>query len=631
VNGLAVCVTTDGSPLSVEVLDRLRAAAPHELTDGVTQWREGPAGMIRFHHATTPEARGERQPLTDSDGALTLCFDGRLDNRASCLSELAGRADVDARSTDAAIVLALFGRFGAGSMEKMTGDFALALWDAREGRLLCARSPAGWRPLLWCRHNGMAVFATEPRTLIAGLGLSPKLNEGAIGEYLSMRFVSHSETFWQGMSRVPPGSALSVQGDEIRAWHWHSGPFPESDELSDEGHVAKFNDLFDAAICSTTRSSTAVAAHLSGGLDSSSVVARATRLQRGGRISVPLFPVSARFPGRSMDETQWSGAVEHHLGITAQVVTSTDYAWEEHEDWTARTLHLPLRPNTTTTIVAACERIRAEGIRVLLTGEGGDDWLTGSRAQFSDLLRQGRIRQLFRQGLTIADPSRPLARRLASIVRDSAMPLFSRAMRARLVRAHLDFSEVAPEWVRPGWAQAVSLSDRWRNDRAPVTFDRLWQQQRYRPFAFARRYVNVENVVSFMASRGIEMRHPLHDRKLAEYLLGIPAAMLLRAPVQKYLLRAAMGDELPGIVSARRSKADFSPLIAEHVVRRYADADVGNLEPVRRGWLEKKALLDMLGETRAWRDSDYAGRPPMFGPLWTAIAMDVWLRRAFRG
>lgn len=628
-NGLAVCVTTDGSPLREETLNALRTAAPHELTDGVTQWREGSAGMVRFHHATTPEAVGERQPLTDSEGSLTICFDGRLDNREACLRTLA--ADATSESTDVAIVLALTKRLGPAALPEMTGDFAFAVWDARKRTLLCARSPGGWRSLFWCRHQGMLAFATEPRTLIAGLGLAPRLNEGAIGEYLSMRFVSQSETFWQGVHRLPPGSALTVDGDEIRTWHWHVGPFPLSAPMSEVEYVSKFNDLFDRAIVAAVRSSTPVAAHLSGGLDSSSVVARAAGLRKSGRFSTELEAISARFPGTTFDETKWSSAVEEHLGITAQVVTNTDYEWGEHEAWCARTLHLPLRPNTTTTLVASVERIRAQGVRVLLTGEGGDDWLTGSRAQLPDLLRQGRIGPLFREGLAIADRSRPIARRLAGIVRDGMMPLLSERLRDRLIRPHLDFSHEAPPWLRPEWAAAISLGDRWRGDHAPVTFDNLWQQQRYRPFVFARRFVNVENVMSFAASRGVELRHPLHDRRLAEYLLGVPASMLLRTPVQKYLLRRAMGSELPPMVATRRSKADFSPLIAGHMLARYSEESVGALEPVRRGWVEKQALVEMLRSIRTWSDHDFAARPPTFGPLWTAIAMDIWLRRAFRG
>ncbi len=107
-----------------------------------------------------------------------ICFDGRLDNRAALLALLGDRQTELGDAPDGDIALALFDRFGEGFLQELVGDFALAIWQPRTRHLFCARSPTGWRPLLWTCNGGMLAFATEPATLVKGLDLAPGLNEG---------------------------------------------------------------------------------------------------------------------------------------------------------------------------------------------------------------------------------------------------------------------------------------------------------------------------------------------------------------------------------------------------------------------------------------------------------------------
>ena len=165
----------------------------------------------------------------------------------------------------------------------------------------------GWRPLLWTLDRGTLAFATEPRALVVGLELERRLNEGAIGEYLAARFTSQTDTFWRGISRLPQGSSLALERGVVRQWHWHDGPFEDLSDLSADEHIERFRRLFDQALIATTRSSTPVCSHLSGGLDSSSVLSRATELHRAGMITQPIHAISARFPGDSR-RTRAAGA-----------------------------------------------------------------------------------------------------------------------------------------------------------------------------------------------------------------------------------------------------------------------------------------------------------------------------------
>ena len=463
-SGIAGAVFTDHREMSAPFIDRIAQAAAPRGFDGISQWHAGPAGLIRFHHATTPEAVGERQPLAGPSGAV-IAFDGRLDNRADLLALLGKQGRDLVGAADVEIALALFEARGERFLGDLVGDWAMSIWQPRKRQLFCARSPMGWRPLLWCCAGGTFGFATEPRALIAGLGLERRLNEGAIGEMVAARFMSNTDTFWAGIQRLGQGAALALEDGHVRTWQWHVGPFEDHSRLSDAGHVERFRELLDGALISTMRSNTPVSAHLSGGLDSSTVVARLTELHRAGRVDRQVHAVSARFPGEGQDETKWSSAVEAHLGIAAQVVGREAYDLDAAATWCTDTLQLPLRPNITEGTTAGIRLQRAAGERVLLTGEGGDDWLAGGLGHLPDMLRRGDLFGLWREAMS-QFPAEPFHVRLRRTGFLALAPIASPAYRAKFLTPHLIFDSVIPDWIRPEWAAKIGLAERWRRHTA---------------------------------------------------------------------------------------------------------------------------------------------------------------------
>ena len=370
-SGLAGLIFLNGRMVELDSLNRMVRGSLYRSRGGVQIWHSGEAGLIRFKHATTPEAVHETQPLEDSQTGFVICFDGRIDNRQELLHKLHRSHELGGDAPDCAIVMALFRQYGEDCLQHMVGDYALAIWQPGNHRLFCARSPLGWRPFQWYCNGEMFAFATDLKVLVDGLRINTPLNEAAIGEFIAMHFTSPTETFWRDIYRLEPGSALVIENGPPRLWHWHDGPFPEFSDRPDNEYIIQFRSLFDQSIAACMRSSTPVAAHLSGGLDSSSVVCRAAELYRTGSIDSLIRPISARFPGEIHDETEWSHSVEEHLGLEAMVVTSAGYDWDWATRWCAETYHLPLRPSALTAFAASCRRARAEGMDVLLTGEGG--------------------------------------------------------------------------------------------------------------------------------------------------------------------------------------------------------------------------------------------------------------------
>jgi asparagine synthase (glutamine-hydrolysing) len=622
-------VLPNGRPVTAQFLENFAAAAARRGFDGTDLWFDGPVGLVRQAHATTPEAVGEQQPFVAESGNV-LCFDGRLDNRDELLTLLGNQAGALKSAPDGQIALALFEQRGQACLKVLTGDWALAIWQPEARRLFCARAPLGWRPLLWCHIGGIFAFATEPRALVVGLALDRRLNEGAIAEFLSMRFVSQTDTFWQGIERLPQGSALVFEGGQIRQWHWHDGPFEDHSKLSDIDHIDRFNALFDQALIASTRSNTPVSAQLSGGLDSSSVVCRLTELHLAGKVAEPFTTYSARFPGEPHDETKWSASVERHLGITARVTTSAPYDFESNRQWCAETLQLPLRPNVFDGPNAMYQIVEASGSRVILTGEGGDDWMDGTFAHLADLAHDHNWRGLLDE-VGMHWPDRTLPGRLARTAKHSLLPVFSQKHRRALLLPHLQWDKDVPDWITPAWAKQTGLSDRTAAVKPAVDFGRYAQTQRYGTYAFARRHVNWDNVIAKVERHGIEFRHPMHDLRLTEFLMGARGAMLRRNGRKKHILREAMQNTLPEDVRNRRDKAHLVAPMIDALITRFAQSPPTELRCAKLGWVDGKVLGEIHEAYRQWRENGSVGPMPAMNlaPVWNAVAIDLWLENAF--
>lgn len=626
-SALAGYIQFECAEIDHAVLDRIQNAMGFIKADSIHQWSSGKAGFIHFKYATTPEAVAETQPLQDSDSGNVIVFDGRLDNRPELLQKLRSFIDLDPLCSDSTILMQLFHHYGETVPTHLVGDYAFAIWSPREQRLFCARSPLGWRTFCWYADSQRFAFASEPKALVAGLELSPKINESVMGEQLSMRFVSQTETLWQGISRLPPGSAMRVANGKVNQWHWHTDLYDDF-EHSDSEAAEHFLELFDQSLKSCTRSNTEIASHLSGGLDSSSIVCRANSLFNNGNMNKQLHLLSVRYHGDANDEGFWMAAVEAHIGREATPIIPPAYSWDKARAWCAKTGHLPLRPNVMGTCVASFAHLQQQGIRVLLTGEGGDDWLRGSNAHLADYLRTGQLQKLWHDAMVL--PKGRYLGRLKRMLEDSAGPLLIPSRKESLLRHNLIFSHQPPPWLRPEWAEKTGLRERWQNDKPPVTLPSLALQQRAARYTFARVHIGTDNVLALARSKGVEIRHPLHDLRLTRYLMGVPGNLLFRGDTTKYLLRIAMQGILPEQVRTRTGKGDLSNPFMDALQEIFSEVQVKDLICVQAGWVKPEKITEYFEVNRAWYQSDRKARWPdaPLNAVWAAVATELWLKHA---
>lgn len=619
-------ILTGNVPISQDWLAYTKAALSRRSPDGVDAWQSNRAGMAFGHLRTTRESENETQPRVDAQTGHVLCFDGRIDNRDEVIAQLQAVAAISSSAPDSDVIWELYQHKGESLVDDIVGDFAIALWDPTNRRLFCARSLVGWRPFHWFQNGSSFYFASDAQILMANRAVPRNVNLEAMGEALAMRFASPTDTLWKGVHRLRPGWALSVTNGELKQWQWKQGPFPQINLNSDEAFEKRFRELFDQALIATTRADRKTGAHISGGLDSSSVVCRSLELHRSGKMSNMPLPIAAVFPNERHDESPWIEAVEKHTGLTVERTTDKPYNWDLAEQWVKETTHLPLRPNTAGTIIAVCQRLQGSGIRTLLTGEGGDDWLSGNTAHWPDLVKTAQFRQLVRESLNLGKGIDTL-KAPARIAKHGLGPLLFPEHKQNLLYPHLRLGKLPP-WIRPEWAKSIGLDTRTHaaSEHMPK-LEGFAQASRAFRFDVSRTYINFENILAFTAERNIELRHPFHDHRLVTFVMGLPGDQLLRSGEKKRILRASMRGTLPEKVRTRQSKAQFIAPIIRTIAQRMNERPIEQLTCVREGWTNAEYFRRSLAENLNWLNSSNQRYQPKtnLAALWMAISTDLWL------
>lgn len=610
------------------MIARMANRLAHRGPDGSAAWFNGPVGMVHLMLHTTPESLAENQPLSNSTETLCLTLDGRIDNRDDLWKVLADRFQPDTPPSDAQLLLWAYERWGTACPERIIGDFAFAIWDRREQQLFCARDVLGTKPLFYAHHRRRFLWASEPRALFKDEDLRMTPHEGMVGEYLAAAITSSRDTLFQAIQRLPPAHCLTVRPDlpnsPIRIWqYWDIDPHRQIRYKRDEDYAAHFLDLFREAVRCSLRSHRPVRAELSGGLDSSSIVATACSLIHNGSVTSRGFEtLSLTFPGKACDESSYILDMMHkwRLRGTLEVVPGSDphdYVAQVRED-----LDLPDYPNSMMSM-SLLTKARAQGTVVVLNGAGGDEWLGGSYYHYADLLRSGRlfglVRRLWddREALSVVFPS-------CSVLRLGLWPNLPQSLRLAVRR--LLRREGLPRWISPEFARRIGLLDRIEIEPGPRRCATFAQEDLYRTLWSGWQAQGNEAGDRALARCAIEQRAPFNDRRIIEFAFAIPEEQRWRHGKPKFLLRQAMKGLLPESVRNRTTKADFSHTFVQALRAQGGARLFESLQTERLGWINGEEIRRMY---RRMDDHYQAGDQRYTSatwPLWMVHGIELWLR-----
>src|SRR5512146_6374 len=624
-SGIAAVYHLDGRSADRRLIGAMLNAAAYRGPDGLNSWSDGPVALGHAMLRTTPEAIGESQPLVDEQAGLALAMDGRVDNRDE-LKELLERQGLRLTGgTDAEIVLRAYQCWGEEAPAKILGDFAFALWDRGKRQLFCARDFASVQPFFYYFDHRRFICASEPQQILVDPSVPREPNEQAIGVYLAGVLMDPATTVYRDIHKLEGGCSLTVRPGKIdRRRYFDIDPAKKIRYRTDAEYAEHFESLFMEAVRCRMRNVDGVAAELSGGLDSSLVVGTVQRLMRQGAAPAVRFDTfSLRFDHPHADERSFIGDVTAMWGLETNwsapfYATFSDYLAE-----IKRYRYLSCRPNFV--MDALMHRaIRERGYRVLLTGQGGDQWFAGSPDCFADLLCEFRLGELFRllRG-EAAYPTRVLGGQgpLALLVRRTLWPLVP--PRPKYSINLLRGVRLIPAYVNREFARRFDL-ERVRN--TPT------RQQRGLGFSQRTMFqvLNLGLSIHFAelteresARVGLEGRHPFYDRRIIEFAFAIPEDQRCRPRTTKYIMREAGRGLLPESVRERRGKAEFSHMLVHGLKDVTAalggEVAFGSFNVVQRGWVDPEQLR------KVYRERIDDPRANLW-PLWSTMELEMWLK-----
>ena len=619
--GFAVIYTLDGRPADRAMFERMLSAIAHRGPDGCGRWIEGPLAMGYQMFHTTPEAVREAQPLADPSGRYRMVFDGRVDNREELAGAIRAQGVALRDDTDAELALRAYEGFGADAPRRIIGDFALVIWDALKRELFCARDPIGIRPFHYFCDGRTFIAATELQQIFADPSVSHEADEGVVGEYLAGTLKGREDTLFRHVKRLPAAHRMTVGVNGVSTRAYFELEQHKTIRYRDDAEYAEhFREIFGEAVRCRMRTIGGLGAHLSGGLDSTSVVGMASWLRREGKVAeAPFETFSLLFDHPELDERAYIFETVEMLGLTANYPEPVPVDLPMCVEAVRRYRDFTEYPNG-----GMWNRVwpaaRARGIRVLLSGTGSDEWLSGSPHAYADLLRTGQWRKL---GHSVREDSSRMPKAgdrnaMDFFLRHALWPLMPLAVRkfARGLRSE----PIVPEFISPEFARRIGLADRMQSEpRRPrgMTFGQFVLYESFNSGWVAH---GVDIFDRSTARFGVEERHPFHDRRLYEFLMAIPDEQRARDFRRKYILRNAMRGLAPEAVLARRDKADFSILFIEALERMGGEQLFNSMALEAAGWINRAKFQQAY---RA-RSANYI--ESNIWPLWTVFALELWYR-----
>jgi asparagine synthase (glutamine-hydrolysing) len=428
-----------------------------------------------------------------------------------------------------------------------------------------------------------------------------------VAEHLAHEITSPEQTLYEGVLRLPPAHFLIVEPSGHRKKrYWDVDLSHQVRYKTDREYVDHFSHVFKEAVRCRLRSQGPVAAELSGGIDSSCIVGMCQSLFHDGSVSDLGFEtLSLVFPDLPCDETSYLRQMVAFWNLSSnEVPVLPDAEW--YPECASRYLDLPDHPNCHMSDFPAALAQR-KGFRVILTGLGGDDWLTGSPGQS----RVGRALHRLR-----LQPSPATVR---SLLADGV-----RMLRRRIP----NFPGPLAPWIPDAFARRTCLADRVRRRPSDGLFASRAQRDLHGRLTNALRIHFLEMKERASARGGVEHRHPFHDRRLIELALALPPEQLWRGDQSKFVLRQAMKGLVPDAILQRRTKAEFSAVCAQVYESDKIAPLFHSSRIAEQGWIDQARVTAMYRDCmRRWNEGQEAC--PHLWPLEMVLGIELWFRAAF--
>lgn len=569
--------------------------------------------------------RGGPSRIERREGGRLFAVDARLDNRAE-LAEALGLSPPElARTSDGALLTSMYERWGEAGLVRCLGAFAFAAWDPSARRLVLARDYLAARPIFFHRGPGFVAFGSIIGTLLALPFVPRALDEVLLASFLAVNYVERRRTLYRGIERVPSRTAVTLERDATsHREYWIPDLHAPPPYRREEDYVERARELLDQAVAAAIADTPHVAIATSGGLDSSAVAATAARLDLAERVTCytlvppPGTDIDVGPGGYLSERPKVEALARMHPGLELRLCEEgTLHPFEEDESRffarSAMPVHGPVNTGPFNQLFGV---VGEAGHTALLLGTSGNFGLTwrGSHALLT-LLRSGRIGAFARELSAAARTTKRGA--IGAVATHLVWPVAPLPLRRLLYRLRGVDPDAPSQFtpLNPDFVAAAELPRRWRAEG----FDPHSSFRSASPVADRAYYLFDHNSagrdVRGMRNQwlGFEVRDPLGDRRLLEFVLAVPETLYFRNGVPRAFARAVLADRLPReILHERRRGAQGVTWFRRMSAGRAAiTADLDRMEasPLARSVVDLPRLRRLVSD---WPADEQAAEKQMF-------------------
>ena len=606
-------------PPELRRLEQMLQALAHRGPDDQNTYEDSRAAVGYRRLAIIDLREVANQPMANEDDTVHVVFNGEIYNFQELRADLLRRGHTLRSLGDTEVIAHLYEEHGLEFVHQLRGMFAIALWDSAQQRLILARDRVGKKPLFYLQTADFLAFGSEIKALLAAEWLPRRADPIAIDQFLSLQYVPAPRTGFEGIHKLPAGSMLVVEAGQVSVRAYWQLKFEPKLVISEEDAADELLSLLRESVRLRMISDVPLGAFLSGGIDSSTIVA----LMAEQTSNVKTFTIG--FPEPDFDEIQYARSVAHHFGTDHRDVMVEPDAVRH----VSRIVWQYDQPYSDVSAIPTyyLSRLTAGHVKVALTGDGGDECFAG----------YPRYQQFLGTELLARLPAIP-RRSLAGAARTVTRLLSERNYLGRRLFAVADMMDGGLEERYAAWVTSFRPSDKqrlytadfrtqlhdlqgieplFRKDKAPVAaLDRLLDVDvaTYLPDDLL---VKVD--IASMAW-SLECRSPFLDQKVMEFAARLPTSLKLRGRTSKYLLKKVFEKRLPAGIT-NRPKQGFGVPIGAWMRDELRDFTRELLlgREAQRGLFEASAVQRLLDEHQSGR-FNHAAR------LWPLLALEIWYR-----
>lgn len=561
--GIAGIFSSNAQCVSVESLKQMTDSLSHRGPDGEGFWinATATAGFGHRRLSIIDLSDEGKQPMHYMD-RYTIIHNGEIYNYIELKEELSKKGYSFRSLTDTEVIAAAYDCWNDECVDHFDGMFAFAIWDEKEKELFAARDRFGEKPFFYYYDAGKILFASEMKALWAA-GIERKPNRKMIFNFITIGYVDNpaipGETFFEHINKLPAATVLkyhTITGQLLLEKYWDIDPQLQVEKISDTEALEQFNHLFTTSVNRRLRSDVAIGTSLSGGLDSSSVVATIDQLKKitVNNLDINYQPkvFTAIFPGYEKDESVFSKQVADQFGLQQFTVSVTVDGLLN--DWEKLLQHQE-EPFSSASVYAqykVFELAKQHHVKVLLDGQGADETLAGYHKYYKwfwqelfhkrKLLKSGELRAAKEVSI---EESFGFKNIIASLFPDLASVILERQYLLKAIRQE----DLNKEFVRLQSREAYYTTPAYFNLNGALYFNSC-----VHGLEELLRYADRNSM-----AHSREVRLPFLNHELVEFVFSLPAHYKIRKAWTKWLLRENMKNILPETIVWRKDKVGFEP------------------------------------------------------------------------